>query len=143
MAAPIDDPGRRDYLQREVAADLTFVWDEASVSLAHQYELGQNYKSVRKFAALGDTKAQVRQAFAADLRVDVDAGAASRAEMACLVTAWQVAVEMTEREIQARVEAKQLGVPRQVTHSDRNALLNAYELRITCRRRWRKWNKEN
>lgn len=127
MAAPIDDPGRRDYLQREVAADLIFVWDEASVSLAHQYELGQNYKSVRKFAALGDTKAQVRQAFAADLRVDVDAGAASRAEMACLVTAWQVAVEMTEREIQARVEAKQLGVPRQVTHSDRNALLNAYE----------------
>ena len=127
MAAPIDDAGRRDYLQREVAADLLFVWDEASVSLAHQYELGQNYKSVRKFAALGDTKVQVRQAFTADLRVDPDAGAASRAEMACLVTAWQVAVEMTEREIQARVEAKQLGVPRQVTHSDRNALLNAYE----------------
>ncbi len=123
----LDDPARRDYLQREVAADLLFVWDEAGVSLPHQYELGQNYKSVRKFAALGDTKAQVRTAFAADLAVDVDAGAANRAAMACLVTSWQVAVEMTEREIQARVEAKQLGVPRQVTHSDRNALLGAYE----------------
>ena len=47
--------------------------------------------------------------------------------MACLVTAWQVATEMTEKEIQARVEAKNLGVPRQVSFSDRNALLSAFE----------------
>ena len=123
----MDDAGRRNYLQREVAADLLFVWDEAGVTLAHQYDLGQNYKSVRKFAAMGDTKQQVRDAFAADLALDVAAGAAQRAAMACLVTSWQVALEMTEKEIQARVEAKNLGVPRQVSFSDRNALLSAYE----------------
>ena len=67
MAVVVDDGVRRDFLQREVAADLVFVWDEAGVSLVHQYDLGQNYRSVRKFAALGDTKQQVRDAFAADL----------------------------------------------------------------------------
>lgn len=127
MAVVIDDGMRRDFLQREVAADLLFAWDEAGVSLAHQYDLGQNYKSVRKFAALGDTKQQVRDAFRVDLALDVAAGAANRAAMACLVTAWQVAAEMTEKEIQARVEAKNLGVPRQVSFSDRNALLTAFE----------------
>ena len=131
MAAPIDDAGRRDYLQREVAADLLFVWDEASVSLVHQYELGQNYKSVRKFAALGDTKVQVRQAFTADLRVDPDAGAASRAEMACLVTAWQVAVEMTEREIGTHCWMRMSGFMEDWKNERRL-------LPITCRRRWRK-----
>ena len=123
----LDDAGRRDFLQREVAADLLFVWDEAGVTLAHQYELGQNYRTVRKFSAFGDTRQQVRDAFAADLAIDVAAGAANRAAMACLITAWQVATEMTEKEIQARVEAKNLGVPRQVSFSDRNALLHAYE----------------
>ena len=123
----VNDADRRDFLQREVAADLIFVWEEAGVPLRLQYDLGQNYRSIRKFAALGDAKAEVRAAFTADLGVDVAAGAAARAEMACLVTAWQVALEVTEKEIQARVEAKNLGIPRQVTHADRNALLNAFE----------------
>ena len=123
----LDDAQRRNFLQREVAADLLFIWDEAGVALEHQYDLGQNYRSIRKFAAIGDTKAEVRAAFAADFGVDIAAGAARRAEMACLVTAWQVGVEVTEKEIQARVEAKNLGVPRQVTHADRIALLSAFE----------------
>ena len=123
----LDDAQRRNFLQREVAADLLFIWDEAGVALEHQYDLGQNYRSIRKFAAIGDTKAEVRAAFTADLGIDIAAGAARRAEMACLVTAWQVGVEVTEKEIQARVEAKNLGVPRQVTHADRIALLSAFE----------------
>lgn len=34
---------------------------------------------------------------------------------------------MTDKEIQARAEAKNLGVPRQVTFTDRNALVSSYE----------------
>ena len=127
MAAPITDADRRNYLQTEVDADLVFVWDEAGVSLQNQYVVAQNYKTIRKFAAIGDTRAEARAAFQADIPIDPAAGAAQRAELACLVTAWQVASEMTDKEIQSRAEARNLGIPRQVTFTDRNALVSAFE----------------
>ena len=127
MAAPITDEDRRNFLQAEVDADLVFIWDEAGVSLQNQYIVAQNYRSVRKFAAIGDSRADVRTAFQADVPIDPAAGAAQRAELACLVTSWQVASEMTEKEIQSRAEARNLGIPRQVTFTDRNALVSAFE----------------
>ncbi len=123
----LTDEQRRDFLQTHVDADLIFVWDEAGVPLTVQHELGQNYRSVRKFAALGDTRAEVRAAFQADLTLDPAANPAVRPTLASLVTAWQVASEVTDKEIQARAEAKNLGVPRQVTFTDRNALVSSYE----------------
>ncbi len=123
----VTDADRRDFLQNEVDADLVFVWDEAGVSLNHQYILGQNYRTNRKFAAIGDTRADARAAFQADIPLDPAAGAVQRAELACLVTAWQVSSEMNEKEIQSRVEARNMGIPRQVTFTDRNALVTAFE----------------
>lgn len=127
MAAPITDEQRRDFLQEHVDADLIFVLDEAGVPLAVQYNLCQNYRSVRKFAALGDTRVEVRAAFQADLGLDPATNPAARPTLASLVTAWQVASEVVDKEIQARAEAKNLGVPRQVTYTDRNALVSSYE----------------
>lgn len=127
MAAPITDADRRNYLQTEVDADLVFVWDEAGVSLQNQYVVAQNYKTIRKFAAIGDTRAEARAAFQADIPIDPAAGAAQRAELACLLTAWQVASEMTDKEIQSRAEARNLHIPRQVTFTDRNAFVSAFE----------------
>ena len=85
MAAPITDEDRRNFLQAEVDADLVFIWDEAGVSLQNQYIVAQNYRSVRKFAAMGDSRADVRAALQADIPIDPAAGAAQRAELACLV----------------------------------------------------------
>ena len=127
MAAPLTDEQRRDFLQAHVDADLIFILDEAGVPLNVQYDLCQNYRSVRKFSALGDTRVEVRAAFQADLGLDPAANPAARPILASLVTAWQVSSEVTDKEIQARAEAKNLGVPRQVTFTDRNALVSSYE----------------
>ena len=126
MAAPTDEQ-RRNFLQANVDADLIFVWDEAGVPLSVQYGVGQNYRSVRKFSALGDSRAEVRAAFVADFALDPAANPAVRPTLASLVTAWQVASEVVDKEIQARAEAKNLGAPRQVTYTDRNALVSSYE----------------
>ena len=127
MAAPLTDEQRRDFLQAHVDADLIFILDEAGVPLNVQHDLCQNYRSVRKFSALGDTRAEVRAAFQADLGLDPTTNPAARPILASLVTAWQVSSEVTDKEIQARAEAKNLGVPRQVTFTDRNALVSSYE----------------
>lgn len=123
----VDDAARRLFLHREVDSDLVYIWDDAGVTLAHQYEIGQAYRTVRKFSALADGKAEARAAFAADLGLDPAAGAAPRAALAGLVTAWQIASETNEKDVQNRAEAKNLGVPRPLTFTDRNALYNAFE----------------
>ena len=125
--AVVDDPARRLYLHREVDSDLVYIWEDSGVSLAHQYELGQAYKTVRKFAALADSKIDARAAFGADLGLDPAGGAVPRAALAGLVTAWQIANETNEKDVQNRAEAKNLGVPRPLTFTDRNALYNAFE----------------
>ena len=127
VMAVVDDAARRLFLHTEVDSDLVYVWDEAGVSLEHQYLLGQDYRTVRKFSAIGDTRAEARQAFIADIPLDPAAGAAQRAALAGLVTAWQVSSELNDKDIQNRAEAKNLGVPRPLTFTDRNALYYAYE----------------
>lgn len=125
--AVVDDAARRLFLHRDVDSDLVYIWEDSGVSLAHQYELGQLYRTVRKFAALADAKAEARAAFAADLGLDPAAGGAPRAALAGLVTAWQIANETNEKDARNRAEAKNLGVPRPLTFTDRNALYNAFE----------------
>lgn len=123
----VDDAGRRAFLHREVDSDLVYIWEDSGVTLASQYQLGQEYRTIRKFAALADSKADARAAFTADLGIDPAAGAPQRSALASLVTAWQVATETSEKDVQNRAEAKNLGVPRSLTFTDRNALYNAYE----------------
>ena len=127
MAAVIDDAARRAFLHREVDSDLVYIWEDSGISLAHQYELGQGYRTVRKFAALADGKAEARAAFAANLGLDPAGGAVPQAALAGLITAWQIANETNEKDVQNRAEAKNLGVPRPLTFTDRNALYNAFE----------------
>ena len=118
MAAVIDDAARRLFLHTEVDSDLVYVWEEAGVSLERQYLLGQNYRTVRKFSAIGDTRVEEREGFVADLPLDPAPKPAQRAALAGLVTAWQVCSELNEKDIQNR--------PRPLTFTDRNALYYAY-----------------
>ncbi len=123
----VDDAARRLFLHTEVDSDLVYVWEEAGIALEHQYTLGLNYRTVRKFAAIGDTRVDARQAFIADIPIDPAAGAAQRAALAGLVTSWQICSELNDKDIQHRAEAKNLGIPRPLTFTDRNALYYAYE----------------
>ena len=121
------DDQKKRHLHEKVDADLVFTLDEAGVPLAAQYDLSLQYPSVRRFAAMADSKTELRSALKADLHIDPDAGAAQRATMASLVTAWQACSDMAEKERQQRSEAKVLGVPRTLSYTDRNAMLHAYE----------------
>ena len=37
-----DDAQRREYLQKNVTADLQYIWDDSEVSLDLQHRLGQH-----------------------------------------------------------------------------------------------------
>ena len=86
MALPTDDAGRILYLARHVSSDLAFVWDEMGVSLSHQVELGVRYRTVARFAALADSRADARVALRSDVTLDA-ATADGRAALAGLVSA--------------------------------------------------------
>ena len=124
MASPEE---MQEYLRTKVDSDLVFALDESGAKMNVQYNLTQHYTSVRKFAAIADSKTELREALKVDLAIDPAASAEARASLAALVTSWQTCVEISEKERQQRAEAKMLGVPRQLTYTDRHAMQHAFE----------------
>jgi len=88
--AAVTDADRRSYIAQHVSADLQYVWQDNEVSLQNQYLLAQHYKSLKVFSTFCDTKAEVRTALRDDFRIDQAADAATRAEVARIVTSWEV-----------------------------------------------------
>ena len=122
-----DDPARRAYIAANVSADLQYVLDEAETSLANQYNITQHYKTLKMFAAMADTKNEIRNALRDDFHLDQAASAANRAEVARVVTAWEISKELATKEHELRAESKVLGMPRTLQHSERQAMLKAVE----------------
>ncbi|CAE7516545.1 unnamed protein product, partial [Symbiodinium microadriaticum] len=91
-----EDAARRAYVAQHVSADLVYVWEEMGVSLLHQRELGERYRSVALFSSIADTRADARAA----LRNEVTVGdnADGRAAIAALVAAWQSCYDMADQE---------------------------------------------
>eukprot|EP00434_Breviolum_minutum_P013170 symbB.v1.2.011607.t2/scaffold783.1/size170700/1 len=100
------DADRRSYIAQHVSADLQYVWQDNEVSLQNQYLLAQHYKSLKVFSTFCDTKAEVRTALRDDFRIDQAADAATRAEVARIVTSWEVSRELASKEQELRAEAK-------------------------------------
>ncbi|CAE8607179.1 unnamed protein product, partial [Polarella glacialis] len=128
MATP---EAQRLYLKEKVDADLCYLWDENDLTLAHQYAIAQNYKTMRKFAALGDTRSDVRAAFVADHGLDplaaAPAGAENRAAVSGMVCFWELAKDFVQRESQLRAEVKVLGGKRPASVNERQAMRRAVE----------------
>ena len=127
MALPTDDAGRILYIAQNVSSDLAFIWDEMGVSLSHQVELGVRYRTVARFAALADSRAEARTALRTDVTLDA-ATADGRAALAGLVSAWQSCFDMSEQERKAKAESSVLGLPRPVPPNDRLAVRSALEV---------------
>ena len=104
-----DPAARAAWVQGNVDADLQFMFQEAGMSEQVQYDIGQHYRTVRRFSALADTSADLRTALAADFALRAD-NAAGRAEVAAAVAAWESAKQSYEEEIKLRQEAKGLGL---------------------------------
>eukprot|EP00435_Cladocopium_sp_Y103_P056936 s2941_g19.t1 len=107
-------------------SDLQFVLSDSGVSLEGQVAIARRYGSLRKFRALGDTRAEIRQACLHDFAIPQDTPD-SRAETAAIVSSWEVAQEYIAKETEIRAEAKVLGQPRTLQVHERQAMVRAIE----------------
>ena len=73
-----------------------------------------------------DDRPGVRTALEADFQVRPD-NAGNRARIAAVVSAWDTAKHYHEEDVRIRQEARGLGIPRPLPHTDRSAMLRAVE----------------
>ena len=107
--AAITDEDRRSFVTSNASSDLQYVLQESDVSLRNQYEICQHYRNLKVFAAMADAKAELRQALKDDFRIDHAADVASRAEVARIITAWEMARELASKEQRAAGGKQGLG----------------------------------
>ena len=126
----VDDAGKREFIQKNVTSDLQYIWDDSEVGLDLQYKLSQHYKSLRVFISLADNAADIRTALKTDFQLDPAVGAAERAETARIVSAWTAGKQLYEKETELHAESKVMGMPRNLQHSERQAMLRAVEKHV-------------
>ena len=131
---PTDDV-MMEVVNREGNADFLFTLTESSVALPQQWRLiSLGYRSIRRFSGIEDSRAAVRAALVTDLGLDPTAagqpGQNARLALSAVVTAWEASKERISQELHLRVEARVLGVTRQVDATDRTAMRLAVELKF-------------
>lgn len=92
-----------------------------------QYRLGQHYKNLRVFVALAESTMDLRDALRTDFQLDPTQGAAQRAEVARVMSAWTAGRQLYEKENELHAESKVMGLPGSLQHSERLAMLRAVE----------------
>ena len=70
MAAAPSDAEMREYVTTHADSDLQFILQDSAVSLRVQHQIAQGYPTLKRFSALGDTRAEVRTAAMADFGLD-------------------------------------------------------------------------
>ena len=127
MNAPAgtSDNDIREHLRVNVDANLVHLLQDNGVPLGLQFNLTQEFRTVRRFAALADSRADVRQALRDDLGVQ-PADLVRRAAIAAVVATWEASKDYASKESELRAEAKVLGIPRPVTQTDKSAMRAAY-----------------
>ena len=125
--AALDDAAKREFVTENAAADLQYVLEDSSVPLDLQCRVVRHYNSLKIFAAMGDTAGEIRTAAQADFALDPAASAEARANMAKLVSAWNLAKDLAAKEKELFAESKVLGAPRILQHSERQAMVKAVE----------------
>jgi len=102
-------------------SDLIYILEEHGVPLALQDGLiTAGFRTLKRFAALNDTKVEVREDLAVLLTLDKTT-AAGKLSLAILVAAWQAAGDLARKESTLRAEAKVNGVLRVATHTERSS----------------------
>ena len=121
------DPGARaEWAHANVDSDLQFVFQESGMGEQLVYDMGQHYRTIRRFSSMANDRAGLRTALQDDFQMRPDT-AANRAAIAAVVSAWEPAKYAHEEEVKLRQEAKSLGAPRPLPHTDRTAMLRAVE----------------
>lgn len=121
-----DAAARAAWVHANVDSDLQFIFQDCGIGERVQYDVGQHYRSIRRFSAIADDRAGVRQALVDDFQLRPDT-AANRAAIAAVVAAWDASKHAQDEDTRIRQEAKGLGTPRPLPHTDRSAMLRAIE----------------
>jgi hypothetical protein len=117
-----------EFLTNNAEPELTFILSEVEVPLKLQYDLvTAGYKSTRRFAAIEDTKAEVRVALKDAIGLDPAASAEARLGMALLVAAWDLCQASSKKDIELRTESRVTGLSRHVPVNDRLAMRKILE----------------
>jgi hypothetical protein len=120
-----------EYLTSSAEPELTFILSEVEVPLKLQYDLVMaGYKSTRRFAAIEDTKAEVRAALKDAIALDPAASAEARLGMALLVAAWDLCQASSKKDIELRAESRVTGLSRHVPVNDRLAMRKILENKV-------------
>ena len=122
----MDEQQQKEFISEHMDSDLQFVLSDNGVSLGAQVAVARRYGTLRKFRALGDSRAEIRQASLQDFAIPQD-NPADRAETAAIVSSWGVAQEFIAKETEIRAEAKVLGQPRTLQVHERQAMVKAVE----------------
>ena len=121
-----DPEARAQWVHNNVDSDLQYIFQESGLGEQVQYDIGQHYRTVRRFSSMADDRQALRQALQDDFNMRPDS-AANRSAIASVVAAWDASKLAYEEEIKIRQEAKSLGAPRPLPHTDRTAMLRALE----------------
>ena len=105
-------------------SDLQYVLQEAGADLSTQYAVCSLHTTIRRFQAIADTRSEARQAAARDFGCSSDT-AAGRQQQAAVVAAWELAKEVSAKEVELCAESKVLGQPRVLQVQERQAMLAA------------------
>ena len=107
-----------------VDADLQYVLQEAGASLDTQFAVCSVHTTLRRFQAIADDRAGSRAAAATDFGIPADTPA-GRQQTAAIVASWELAKEISSKEIELRAEARALNQPRILQTQERQAMIRA------------------
>lgn len=122
----MNDEEMKKLVAERLDSDLPFVLGDSGVALEGQVAIARRYGSLRKFRAIGDTRAEVRTSCFQDFAIPNDTPE-SRAQIAAVVSAWEVAQEYINKETKIRAESKALGQPRILQTHERQSMIKAVE----------------
>lgn len=121
------DEQKREFIAQHMDADLHYLLEDAGVILQPQYAIAQLYRTIKHFSAFGDTRKEIRDACKDDFGLDPTTDAATRAQVAAVITAWEAAKEFVAQENKVKAESRALGVSKPLANTDRAAMRRAME----------------
>lgn len=113
---------QRQFVADRMDSDLQFILSDCGVSLDGMVAVSRRFGTLKKFNAIGDSRADVRAACLHDFAIAQDTPD-NRAEVAAIVSAWESAQEYVSKELELRAEAKVTGQPRNLQTHERQAML--------------------
>jgi len=108
-----DPDARAAWVHANVDADLQFIFQESGMGEQVVYDIGQHYRTVRRFSSIADDRAGLRPALQDDFQLRPDT-AANRSALAAIVWAWEAARFSHEEEVKLRQEEKSLGASSEI-----------------------------